>query len=51
VQAIAEQAAKVMHTSNLYRIPQANGWPKRLVDVTFADSVFFCNSGAERTRA
>jgi acetylornithine/N-succinyldiaminopimelate aminotransferase len=47
VQAIAEQAAKVMHTSNLYRIPQAERLAKRLVDATFADSVFFCNSGAE----
>jgi len=47
VQAIAEQAARVMHTSNLYRIPQAERLAQRLVDVTFADSVFFCNSGAE----
>lgn len=46
VQAIAEQAAKVMHTSNLYRIPQAEKLAQRLVDATFADSVFFCNSGA-----
>src|SRR5271154_4332650 len=46
-QAIAEQAAKVMHTSNLYRIPQAERLAQRLVDATFADSVFFCNSGAE----
>ena len=47
VQAIAEQAAKVMHTSNLYRIPQAERLAQRLVDASFADSVFFCNSGAE----
>jgi acetylornithine/N-succinyldiaminopimelate aminotransferase len=47
VQAIAEQAAKVMHTSNLYRIPQAERLAQRLVEATFADSVFFCNSGAE----
>jgi acetylornithine/N-succinyldiaminopimelate aminotransferase len=46
-QAIAEQAAKVMHVSNLYRIPQAEKLAQRLVDATFADSVFFCNSGAE----
>ena len=45
--AIAEQAAKVMHVSNLYRIPQAERLAQRLVDATFADSVFFCNSGAE----
>ncbi|MBS0559733.1 MAG: aspartate aminotransferase family protein [Proteobacteria bacterium] len=47
VKAIAEQAAKVMHTSNLYRIPQAEKLAARLVAATFADSVFFCNSGAE----
>ncbi len=41
VQAIADQAAKVMHTSNLYRIPQAERLAQRLVDATFADSVFF----------
>jgi len=45
--AIAEQAAKVMHVSNLYRIPQAEKLAARLVEATFADSVFFCNSGAE----
>ena len=45
--AIAEQAAKVMHVSNLYRIPGAERLAQRLVDNTFADSVFFCNSGAE----
>ncbi|RAI57631.1 aspartate aminotransferase family protein [Roseicella frigidaeris] len=47
VQAIAEQAARVMHTSNLYRIPQAERLAARLVETSFADSVFFCNSGAE----
>ena len=47
VQAIAEQAARVMHTSNLYRVPQAERLAKRYVENSFADSVFFCNSGAE----
>ncbi|MBC7800570.1 MAG: aspartate aminotransferase family protein [Gemmatimonadaceae bacterium] len=47
VQAIAEQAARVMHTSNLYRVPQAERLAARFVEATFADSVFFCNSGAE----
>ncbi len=47
VQAIAEQASRVMHVSNLYRIPQAERLAARLVEHTFADSVFFCNSGAE----
>jgi len=47
VEAIAAQAAKVIHTSNLYRIPQAERLAERLIAATFADSVFFCNSGAE----
>jgi acetylornithine/N-succinyldiaminopimelate aminotransferase len=47
VKTIADQAAKVMHTSNLYRIPNAERLAARLVEATFADSVFFCNSGAE----
>jgi acetylornithine/N-succinyldiaminopimelate aminotransferase len=47
VKTIAEQAAKVMHVSNLYRIPQAERLAARLVEHTFADSVFFCNSGTE----
>ncbi len=47
VAAITEQAAKVIHTSNLYRVPQAERLAARLVEATFADSVFFCNSGAE----
>ncbi len=45
--AIAEQAHKVMHVSNLYRVPGAEKLAARLVAATFADSVFFCNSGAE----
>jgi acetylornithine/N-succinyldiaminopimelate aminotransferase len=47
VKAIAEQAARVMHVSNLYRVPQAETLAARHVDNSFADSVFFCNSGAE----
>lgn len=45
--AIAEQAKKIIHISNLYQIPQAERLAKRLIDISFADSVFFCNSGAE----
>jgi acetylornithine/N-succinyldiaminopimelate aminotransferase len=45
--AIARQAHKVMHVSNLYRVPGAETLAARLVAATFADSVFFCNSGAE----
>ncbi len=47
VQAIAEQAARVMHVSNLYRVPQAEELAARHVAASFADSVLFCNSGAE----
>ena len=47
VKTIAEQAAKVMHVSNLYRVPQAEQLAARHVAASFADSVFFCNSGAE----
>ncbi len=47
VQAISAQAAKVIHVSNLYRVPQAETLAARFVAASFADSVFFCNSGAE----
>ena len=47
VKALAEQAAKLWHCSNLYRIPGQERLAQRLVDATFADAVFFCNSGAE----
>ena len=47
VAAIAEQAARVIHVSNLYRVPQAERLAERLVGASFADSAFFCNSGAE----
>ncbi len=47
VAAIAEQAARVIHVSNLYRVPQAERLAARLVAASFADTAFFCNSGAE----
>ena len=47
VGAIQEQAGKLMHTSNLYRIPQQERLAERLCAATFADLVFFTNSGAE----
>jgi acetylornithine/N-succinyldiaminopimelate aminotransferase len=47
VRAIAEQAARVIHVSNLYRVPQAEELARRHVEASFADSVLFCNSGAE----
>jgi len=45
--AIAEQAATLMHVSNLYGSPQGEHLAQRLVDNSFADTVFFTNSGAE----
>ncbi len=45
--AIAEQAATLIHVSNLYGSPQGEALAQRLVDLTFADTVFFTNSGAE----
>ena len=45
--AIQEQAARLMHVSNLYGSPQGEAFAQRLVDLTFADTVFFTNSGAE----
>jgi acetylornithine/N-succinyldiaminopimelate aminotransferase len=45
--AIQEQAATLIHVSNLYGSPQGEALAKRLVDATFADTVFFTNSGAE----
>jgi acetylornithine/N-succinyldiaminopimelate aminotransferase len=47
VQAIQAQAAKLWHTSNLFRIPEQERLAERLVANSFADKAFFCNSGAE----
>jgi len=47
VKAIADQAATLMHVSNLYGSPQGEVLAKRIVDASFADTVFFTNSGAE----
>jgi len=51
VEVLTEQARKVWHTSNLYRIPEGERLAQRLVDATFADIVFFANSGAEANEA
>ena len=47
VKAIEEQAEKLWHVSNLYRIPEGERLADRLCAATFADLVFFQNSGAE----
>jgi acetylornithine/N-succinyldiaminopimelate aminotransferase len=51
VQALTEQAGKIWHTSNLVQIPEGERLAQRLVDNTFADVVFFSNSGAEANEA
>lgn len=47
VAALTEQAQKLWHVSNLYHIPQQQALADKLVDATFADTVFFTNSGTE----
>ncbi|MCA3632997.1 MAG: aspartate aminotransferase family protein [Methylobacterium sp.] len=47
VSALTEQAGKLWHVSNIYRIPEGERLAKRLTELTFADVVFFTNSGAE----
>lgn len=51
VAALTEQAGKVWHISNLYQNPDGERLAKRLADATFADVVFFTNSGAEALEA
>ncbi|WP_299151170.1 aspartate aminotransferase family protein [uncultured Tateyamaria sp.] len=45
--ALTDQAGTLWHTSNLYHIPQQQALADKLVDATFADTVFFTNSGTE----
>lgn len=47
VKTIADQAATLMHVSNLYGSPQGEAFAQAIIDSTFADTVFFTNSGAE----
>lgn len=47
VKAVQEQAARLWHVSNLYEVPEQKALAKKLTDNSFADTVFFCNSGAE----
>ena len=47
IAALTEQAQKVWHTSNLYRVAGQERLAERLAKVSFAERVFFCNSGAE----
>jgi acetylornithine/N-succinyldiaminopimelate aminotransferase len=47
VKALTEQAGKIWHTSNLYTMPEGERLAQRLCEATFAERVFFTNSGAE----
>lgn len=47
VEALTKQAQKLWHTSNLFRIPEQEKLAEKLVALSFADTVFFSNSGAE----
>lgn len=47
LKALTDQAALLWHTSNLYQIPQQQALADKLTEATFADTVFFTNSGTE----
>lgn len=51
IQALTAQAHKLWHISNIYTTQPAQDLAKRLVENTFAEQVFFCNSGAEANEA
>jgi acetylornithine/N-succinyldiaminopimelate aminotransferase len=51
VAAIADQASKIIHTSNLFEIPLRHQLAQRLVDLSGMTNVFFCNSGLEANEA
>ena len=49
MKALQKQSKKLWHTSNLYKIEEQEKVAKKLCDISFANKVFFCNSGAEAT--
>jgi len=51
VSAISAQAARLLHTSNLYRMPQQEQLADKLAELSGMDEVFFCNSGCEANEA
>ena len=51
VEALNRQGGKLWHTSNLFQMPEGEKLARRLADATFADLVFFANSGAEANEA
>src|SRR3982751_2927024 len=51
VRALAEQTARLVHASNLYRIPEQEKLAELLCGLSYMDNVFFCNSGCEANEA
>ena len=51
IEAVTAQAGRLLHASNLYYVESTVRLAEELVDATFADRVFFCNSGAEANEA
>ena len=51
IKVLNQQSKKLWHCSNAYEIPEQEKLAKKLVKLTFADKVFFCNSGAEAVEA
>ena len=47
IEALTAQSGRLWHCSNLYRIPEQERLAERLIEATFADTAFFCNSGGE----
>lgn len=51
VKAISEQAAKLIHTSNIYHVAEQSALADKLCEISGMDKVFFCNSGCEANEA
>ena len=51
IKVLNNQSKKMWHISNAFQIPEQEELAKKLVKLTFADKVFFCNSGAESVEA
>ena len=51
VKAISEQAAKLIHVSNVYQVAEQAALADKLAEVSGMDKVFFCNSGCEANEA
>lgn len=51
VQALSHQAGRLIHTSNIYRVPQQEALSDKLAEISGLDEVFFCNSGCEANEA